>query len=202
MSSPTIPARTSPAANLGTVTGALGDPATNQPTIPPMYWRVLRLSAVRPNGWQRAILVEGVTGIAVILALADVASAWAIVLLPLASVVVVKAHDYLAGLLRPQAKLEPPPARAADYAVFGGLLLSLVILRFFVHASGQKGETIGIVVGAIAVSFWPVLSYRYMVRRGVPKRRAVVVAALTGLIGAAYEVRRHERPSGTWGSAR
>jgi hypothetical protein len=69
---------------------------------PPLYWRVLRLRHLRPNGWQRAVLVEGVFVLAVVLVLADVATAWTLLVLPLASAVLVKGHDMLAGLLRPK----------------------------------------------------------------------------------------------------
>ena len=83
----------------------------------PLYWRMLRLHQVRPNGWQRAVLVEGVTAVAVTLVLADVASAWTLVVLPAATAVVVKAHDLIAGLLPNRRPIEPlPPARLADYA--------------------------------------------------------------------------------------
>ena len=83
----------------------------------PLYWRVLRLRHVRPNGWQRAVLFEGVTAVAVTLVLADVASAWTLVVLPAATAVVVKAHDLIAGLLPNRRPIEPlPPARLADYA--------------------------------------------------------------------------------------
>jgi len=68
-------------------------------TKPPLYWRVLRLRHLHPNGWQRAILVEGVLAVAVILVLADVATAWTLLVLPVAATVVVKGHDVLAGLL-------------------------------------------------------------------------------------------------------
>jgi len=67
---------------------------------PPMYWRMLRLRYVHPNGWQRAVLVEGVLGLSLVLVLADVASAWTLLVLPLASALVVKANDVIAGLLR------------------------------------------------------------------------------------------------------
>jgi hypothetical protein len=67
---------------------------------PPMYWRVLRLRHVRPNGWQRAMFVEGVLALSLVLVLADVASAWTLLVLPLASALIVKAHDVIAGLLR------------------------------------------------------------------------------------------------------
>jgi hypothetical protein len=66
----------------------------------PLYWRLLRLRNVRPNGWQRVILVEGVLALSLVLVLADVASAWTLLVLPLASALVVKAHDVLVGVLR------------------------------------------------------------------------------------------------------
>jgi len=66
----------------------------------PLYWRLLRLHHLHPNGWQRAILVEGVLALSLVLVLADVASAWTLLVLPLASALVVKAHDVLVGLLR------------------------------------------------------------------------------------------------------
>ena len=68
-------------------------------TKPPLYWRALRLRHLRPNGWQRAVLVEGVLAVAVVLVLADVATAWTLLILPLASALLVKGHDVLAGLL-------------------------------------------------------------------------------------------------------
>jgi hypothetical protein len=78
----------------GATTAARGAPK------PPMYWRLLRLRHVHPNGWQRAILVEGVLALSLVLVLADVASAWTLLVLPLASVAAVKGHDLLVGLLR------------------------------------------------------------------------------------------------------
>jgi hypothetical protein len=70
------------------------------PAKPPLYWRVLRLKHIRPNGWQRAVFVEGVLALSLVLVLADVASAWTLLVLPLTSAGVVKAHDVLVGLLR------------------------------------------------------------------------------------------------------
>jgi len=65
----------------------------------PLYPRLLRLRHIAPNGWQRALLGEGALAVAVLLVLADLASAWALLVLPLAVAVVVKAHDVLAGAL-------------------------------------------------------------------------------------------------------
>jgi hypothetical protein len=62
---------------------------------------VLRLRYVRPNSWQRALLGEGAFAVGVILALADLATAWLIIVLPIAVAVVVKGHDLLSGLLVP-----------------------------------------------------------------------------------------------------
>ena len=95
----------------------------------PLYWRMLRLRHVRPNGWQRAVLVEGVTAVAVTLVLADVASAWTLVVLPVAAAALVKGHDVLAGWLpnRPLVE-ELPPARLADYGPVAGLLVALLLI--------------------------------------------------------------------------
>ena len=65
----------------------------------PLYPRLLRLRHIRPNAWQRAALGEGAIGVGVLLAMADLASAWTIVALPVAVAGVVKAHDALQGLL-------------------------------------------------------------------------------------------------------
>lgn len=65
----------------------------------PLYPRLLRLRHVHPNAWQRAALGEGAVGVGVLLSMADLATAWSIVALPVAVAVVVKAHDALQGLL-------------------------------------------------------------------------------------------------------
>jgi hypothetical protein len=72
----------------------------DRPVKRPIYPRLLRLHHIRPNAWQRALLGEGALAVAVLLVLADVASAWTLLVLPVAVAVVVKAHDMLAGLLR------------------------------------------------------------------------------------------------------
>lgn len=65
----------------------------------PLYPQLLRLRNVHPNAWQRAVLGEGMALVGALLALADVASAWSILVLPVAVGAVVKAHDVLAGHL-------------------------------------------------------------------------------------------------------
>lgn len=88
-------------------TGAGLEQAPGGDTAPPkvkrpLYPRLLRLRHVQPNGWQRAVLGEGALVVAIILVLADLASAWTLIVLPIAVAVVVKGHDALAGLLQQQ----------------------------------------------------------------------------------------------------
>jgi hypothetical protein len=71
----------------------------NDAEKPPLYPTLLRLKHVHPNSWQRAVLGEGMALLGALLAMADLASAWAIVVLPLAMAVVVKGHDLMAGML-------------------------------------------------------------------------------------------------------
>jgi hypothetical protein len=88
--------------------GAADPPVVEVPAAKaPLYWRLLHLQTLRPNGWQRAVLVEGVLTVAVVLTLADVASAWTLLVLPLASMVFVKGHDLLATALRPPEPDDP-----------------------------------------------------------------------------------------------
>lgn len=88
----------------------------------PLYSRLLRLRHIAPNMWQRALLGEGAFAVAVLLVLADLATAWTLLVLPLAVAVVVKANDWLAGFLRrpPKAaklpKAAKPPKAAPEDA--------------------------------------------------------------------------------------
>jgi hypothetical protein len=77
----------------------------------PLYWRLLRLRHVQPNGWQRALLIEGVIGVAVVLVLAGVATIWTIPALPIVAAVLVKLNDVVVGALN-----GPPTAREAPTA--------------------------------------------------------------------------------------
>jgi hypothetical protein len=87
---------------------AAAGPADSQPNKP-LYPRLLRLSHIQPNAWQRAALGEGAIGVGVLLAMADLASAWTIVALPVAVAGIVKAHDALQGLLD-RGRPAPPAA--------------------------------------------------------------------------------------------
>jgi hypothetical protein len=80
----------------------------------PLYPKVLRLRHVHPNGWQRAALVEGMVLLGALAALADRATSWAPVILPVVAAGVVKFHDVLAGVLpaRPRRTAGTPDANS------------------------------------------------------------------------------------------
>ncbi len=69
----------------------------------PFYPRLLRLKNIHPNAPARAFLGEGMAALGFLASPggADIAPFWAIVVLPVAMAAVVKAHDLLAGVLRP-----------------------------------------------------------------------------------------------------
>ena len=75
----------------------------------PLYVRLLHLRHIAPNAWQRAVLGEGSLALAVVLVLADLATAWTLLVLPLAVATLVKGHDVLARLLgRPEVPPQAP----------------------------------------------------------------------------------------------
>ena len=171
---------------------------SDRPIVPaapqPLYWRFLRLHNVRPNGWQRAVLVEGVIAVAVTLVLADVASAWTLVVLPVASALLVKAHDLIAGMLPGDRPREPlSPAELNDYLPFVIVVGVLLLLRLVVHGTA---ETTLVALGYGLNVFLAWLVYRYAMRRGVSRKGGIRVALvsfflgwLIGLIYAMREVR-------------
>lgn len=65
----------------------------------PVSSRLLRLQHLHPNAWQRTMLGAGGPVVAVLLVMADLATAWTLLVLPVAVAAVVKSHDVLAGLL-------------------------------------------------------------------------------------------------------
>jgi hypothetical protein len=75
----------------------------------PVYPMLLRLKNVHPNAWQRAVLGEGMALLGALLAMADLASAWSILVLPVAVAALVKAHDLLAGVLLEGTTKAPTP---------------------------------------------------------------------------------------------
>lgn len=86
------------------MSGAAGGPGRRRV---PLYARVLRLRHVELDSWQRAVFVEGSLALAVVLVLADLASAWTLLALPLAVAAVVKLHDVLTGAVLGGAPSRP-----------------------------------------------------------------------------------------------
>jgi len=143
--------------------------------IPPVLLTLLE------HGWQRALLVEGVIAVAVTLVLAYVASAWTLVVLPVAAAVVVKAHDVIAGMLpdaRPREPLSPP--ELTDYLPFAIVVGVLLLLRLVVHGTGET--TLVLLAYGINV-FLAWLVYRYAMRRGVSRGNGMRVAAIAFFVG-------------------
>lgn len=96
---------------VGAAAGSAADESAADDPHPrvPLYWRVLRLHHVRPSGWQRAVLVEGMVAVGIVLVLAGVATPWTILVLPVVVAVLVKLNDLVVGGLRTS-----PAARASS----------------------------------------------------------------------------------------
>ena len=93
------------------------DQAADQPALKvtrPLYPRLLRLRHLELNAWQRAVLGEGAVAFALLLVAADLATAWSLLVLPVAVAVVVKANDLAVGLLRSDDSVEPVDPEMAD----------------------------------------------------------------------------------------
>ena len=91
----------------GSAAVSAGTPAAPARVKRPLYPRLLHLQHIHPNAWQRAVLGEGALALAALLVLADLATAWTLLVLPLAVALVVKAHDLLAGALETRRAAPP-----------------------------------------------------------------------------------------------
>lgn len=90
-------------------------PAATREPRRPLYARVLRLRHIHPSGLLCFLFFEGMVALGVLLALAELASWWAVPVLPAAVAVMVKLNDLLAGVLSPAA----PDSRAPGAAGTG-----------------------------------------------------------------------------------
>jgi hypothetical protein len=117
-----LPVRTARAAMPATLAPDIEHRYVPAPAVPkvwdgrpaPMFWRVLRLRHIRPNGWLRALFFEGSVALAVVLVLAGAASVWTIVVLPLVVALIVKANDVLVGSLRRSFNVQQEPEEVAQ----------------------------------------------------------------------------------------
>lgn len=74
--------------------------------VPSLYVRLLRLRHIEPKAWHRAMFVEGSILVSGLLVMADLASAWVLVAIPVGVAAAVKFHDVVTGVL---AKNEETP---------------------------------------------------------------------------------------------
>jgi hypothetical protein len=78
------------------------------------YVRTLRLRHVRPGGVLSFVLFECVIALAVLMALAELVSWWAVAVLPVAVAAMVKVNDMVSGAEHPAGRAVPaepePPA--------------------------------------------------------------------------------------------
>lgn len=84
---------------------------------PPLFARLLRLRHLRLRRWQTAIFVDATIAVAVVLVLAELATAWTLLVLPLAVALVVKLNDVVAGVLAGPAETTTAPPPEGDGAV-------------------------------------------------------------------------------------
>jgi hypothetical protein len=70
------------------------------PARRPLYARALQLRHVHPSGLLCFVFFEGMIALGVLLALAEVVSWWAAVVLPVAVALMVKINDLIAGGIR------------------------------------------------------------------------------------------------------
>lgn len=77
----------------------------------PLYARLLGLRIVNPGGVLCFLFFEGAVAFAVLLALAELVSWWAVAVLPLAVAVMVKLNDEVAGRVVHSAALVPEQER-------------------------------------------------------------------------------------------
>lgn len=91
-------------------TGHVG-PLADEAKRRPLYARVLRLRHLHPSGMACAVLLEGSVAVALLLALAELVSWWALIMLPALVALLVKANDLVAGVAAHAAALVPEQER-------------------------------------------------------------------------------------------
>jgi hypothetical protein len=86
-------------------------PASDEVHPRPLYARVLRLRHLHPSGMACFALLEGSVGVALLLALAELVSWWALIVLPALVALLVKGNDVVAGVAARAAALVPEEER-------------------------------------------------------------------------------------------
>jgi hypothetical protein len=73
------------------------EPHQEEPVRRPLYARVLRLQHIRPSGLWCFVFFEGMIALGVLLALAELVTWWAVLVLPAVVAIMVKVNDVTAG---------------------------------------------------------------------------------------------------------
>ena len=90
-----------------------GRAAGRPPTRRPLYTRALGLRYVRPSALLSFLLFECMIALAALLALAELVSWWAVVVLPVSVAAMVKVNDVVTGAMRRSALAAVPRRRVA-----------------------------------------------------------------------------------------
>ncbi|MEV4692247.1 hypothetical protein AB0K27_14145 [Micromonospora echinospora] len=93
------------------MTRAWSTVATDEERYRPLYARVLGLRFVNPGGVLCFLFFEGAMALAVLLALAELVSWWAVLVLPVAVAAMVKLNDVVAEMVVRTAALVPEQER-------------------------------------------------------------------------------------------
>ena len=138
----------------------------------PMYAKVLGVRHLDLSGLVCFILFEGALGLATLLALAELASWWTVIVLPAAVAAMVKFNDMVAGSLRPVVRVPGravvavvPPVVARRPAVGRARVVPAQVYRAAVPAEVVRATA------AVAVARGPVQPVRGGARHRVGRQR-------------------------------
>lgn len=84
----------------------------DEPAQRPLYARVLRLRHLNPSGLWCFVFLEGMIALGVLLALTELVSWWAVLVLPATVAVMVKVNDVVAGAWAGAVRPTFPPSRS------------------------------------------------------------------------------------------
>jgi hypothetical protein len=93
----------------------------SDPPKRPLYARVLRLHHLDPGGLLCFLFFEGTVAVAVLLALAELTTWWAVIILPGAVALMVKVNDVVAGLAVSPSRIRSTPETPRQRPIARGI---------------------------------------------------------------------------------
>jgi hypothetical protein len=87
------------------------EPLADEAGTRPLYARILGLRHLQPSGVTCFVLLEGSVAVALLLALAELATWWALIVLPALVALLVKVNDVVAGVAARAAAVVPEQER-------------------------------------------------------------------------------------------